>query len=98
MTNSRPATFGMPLSRADSRAMIVGFALVAIGSLMSLTGLAIGAAAGGIAARRWLTAQPEPPTAIVKRKIGQVTAATAAGTRAWQTGTDQQPAPKRTRS
>ncbi len=90
MSTTRPATFGMPLSRADSRAMIAGFALVAIGSLVSLTGLTIGATAAGLAARRWLMAQPEPPTAVVKRKIGQVTAATAAGTRAWQSGNGDQ--------
>jgi hypothetical protein len=78
--------------------MIAGFALVAIGSLISLIGLAVGATAVSIATRRWLMAQDQPPSAAIKQKIGQATAATAAGAKAWQSTTAGQSAsPRRAR-
>ena len=66
--------------------MIVGMALVATGGLISLCGMAISGTAMVTAIRRWVVAQQEPPSAIVKRKIAQAKAATAAGASAWQNG------------
>jgi hypothetical protein len=74
------------ISSTNSRAFIVGFALVAAGGLIGLCGMGIGGTAAVNAMRRWVMAQQEPPAQIVKRKISQAKAATAAGTSAWQDG------------
>jgi hypothetical protein len=74
----------------NSKAMIVGFALVATGGLISMCGIGITGTVMVSAIRRWVSAQQEPPSAVVKRKIAQAkaatTAATTAGSSAWQDG------------
>lgn len=74
----------------NSKAMIVGFALVATGGLISLCGVGVSGTVLVNAVRRWVNAQQEPPTAVVKRKIAQAkaatSAATTAGAGAWQNG------------
>ena len=87
MTSTHSAMSGLQMSSANSKAMIVGFALVATGGLISRCGLGISGTAMVNTIRRWVKAQQEPPSAIVKRKIAQATAATAAGTSAWQNAT-----------
>ncbi len=82
---SSPLT-GLGANSASSKAMIVGMALMAAGGLISLCGIAVSGTAVVAAARRWVLAQEEPPSAIVKRKIAQAKAATAAGANAWQDG------------
>jgi hypothetical protein len=77
---------GMQMSSPNSKAMIVGFALMATGGLISLCGMGISGMAMVSAVRRWAMAQQEPPSAMVKRKIAQAKAATAAGASAWQNG------------
>jgi hypothetical protein len=77
---------GIPASSANSKAMIVGFALVATGGLIGLCGAGITGMAMVNAIRRWVRAQQEPPSAVVKRKVAQAKAATAAGASAWQDG------------
>jgi hypothetical protein len=52
---------------------------------LGISGTALVAAVG-----RWIKAQQEPPSAIVKRKIAQACAGAAAGASAWQ----EQTAPK----
>lgn len=74
------------ISSTNSRALIVGIALVATGGLISLCGMGISGTAAINALRRWIMAQQEPPGQIVKRKISQAKAATAAGASAWQDG------------
>lgn len=74
------------ISSTNSKALIVGIALVATGSLISLCGMGISGTAAVNAIRRWIMAQQEPPSQIVKRKIAQAKAATAAGAHAWQDG------------
>lgn len=81
-------------STASSKAMIVGWALMAIGGLISLCGVAVSSTALATAVRRWVLAQQEPPSAIVKRKIAQAKAATAAGASAWQNGMATQARPQ----
>ncbi|HEX6932056.1 MAG TPA: hypothetical protein VF162_07935 [Streptosporangiaceae bacterium] len=76
----------MQPSSANSKAMIVGFALVATGGLISICGAGISGTAMFNAIRRWVRAQQEPPSAIMKRKFAQAKAATAAGASAWQNG------------
>lgn len=86
MTSTRSAVTDMQPSSANSKVMIVGFALVATGGLISMCGMGISGAAMFNAIRRWVRAQQEPPSAIMKRKLAQAKAATAAGASAWQNG------------
>jgi hypothetical protein len=86
MTSTRSAVTDMQPSSANSKAMIVGFALVATGGLISMCGMGISGTAMFNAIRRWVRAQQEPPSAIMKRKLAQAKAATAAGASAWQNG------------
>ena len=76
----------MQISSMNSRALVVGASLVAAGGLISLCGLGIGGTAAATAIRRWIMAQEEPPTAMVKRKFSQAKAASSAGASAWQDG------------
>jgi len=74
------------ISSTNSKALVVGFALVATGGLISLCGMGITGTAMFNAIRRWIRAQQEPPSAVMKRKLSQAKAATAAGASAWQNG------------
>jgi len=78
---------GIQMSSTNSKAMVVGFALVATGGLISICGMGITGTAMFNAIRRWMSAQQEPPSAVMKRKIAQAKAATTAGASAWQNGT-----------
>lgn len=90
MTSTRSPMTGVPMSSTNSKALIVGFALVATGGLISICGIGISGTAMLSAARRWMKAQQEPPSVVVKRKLAQAkaatTAATSAGASAWQNG------------
>jgi hypothetical protein len=86
MTSTRSPMTDIPASSATSKAMIVGFALVATGGLIGLCGAGISGMAMVNAVRRWVRAQQEPPSAVVKRKMSQAKAAAAAGASAWQDG------------
>jgi len=74
------------MSSTNSKAMIVGFALVATGGLVGACGMMITGTAMYNAFRSWLQAQEEPPSAVMRRKISQARAATQAGASAWQNG------------
>ena len=84
-STSSPLT-GLRANSTSSKAMIAGMALMAAGGLISLCGVAVSGTALAAAARRWVLAQQEPPSAIVKRKIAQVKEAATAGANAWQDG------------
>jgi hypothetical protein len=87
MTSTESSTTRIQISSsANSKALVVGIALVATGGLISLCGMGISGTAAANAIRRWIMAQQEPPSQIVKRKIAQAKAATAAGAHAWQDG------------
>ena len=77
---------GIQMSSANSKAMVAGFALVAAGGVIAMAGMGISGTAMINAIRRWVRAQQEPPTAIMKRKMAQAKAATTAGASAWQNG------------
>jgi hypothetical protein len=64
--------------------MIIGAALIGVGSLIGLTGLIVGGAAMVSATREWIRELEVPPTEVVKHKLGQTKAATAAGASAWK--------------
>ncbi len=83
---STSSTTGIQMSSANSKAMVAGFALVAAGGVIAMAGMGISGTAMINAIRRWLRAQQEPPTAVMKRKIAQAKAATTAGASAWQNG------------
>jgi hypothetical protein len=74
----------VPMSSTNSKIMIVGFALVATGGLISICGMGLSGTAMVNAIRRWVKAQQEPPSAVIRRKIAQAKAATTAGASAWQ--------------
>ncbi|GEM_PF-1611560 len=84
MTSTRAPAADPAMSPGTSKAMIVGFALVATGGLISLCGAGITGTAIVNTVRRWIMAQQEPPGAIIRRKIAQARAATVAGASAWQ--------------
>ena len=86
MTSTRSPMTDIQISSTNSKALVVGFALVATGGLISLCGMGITGTAMFNAIRRWIRAQQEPPSAVVKRKLSQAKAATAAGASAWQNG------------
>ena len=86
MTSTESSMTRIHISSTNSKALIVGIALVATGGLISLCGMGISGTAAVNAFRRWIMAQQEPPSQIVKRKISQAKAATAAGAHAWQDG------------
>jgi hypothetical protein len=68
--------------------LIVGVALIGAGSLIGLTGLIVGGTAMVSATRQWLGELEVPPTEVVKQKLGQTKAATAAGASAWKRHND----------
>ncbi len=86
MTTTESSSTRIQISSTNSKALIVGVALVATGGLISLCGMGISGTAAFSAIRRWIMAQQEPPGQIVKRKISQAKAATMAGANAWQDG------------
>jgi hypothetical protein len=77
---------GIQISSTNSKAMIVGIALVATGGLIGICGMTISGTAMVNAVRRWMQAQQEPPSAVVRRKISQAKGAAQAGASAWQNG------------
>lgn len=77
--------------RANSRVMIVGGALMAVGAVIGLAGLAVTGGALTVAIRRWVREMEEPPADLARRKWAQAKAATAAGASAWQDGNTAQP-------
>ena len=66
--------------------MITGGSLVAIGGLIALAGLAIGGLHLLNATRQWIDEMDVPPSEQAKIKWAQAKSAAAAGTAAWQNG------------
>jgi hypothetical protein len=70
-----------------NRGMIVGGGvLVALGSLLGFTGMALLVSALLSATRRWVDHLEQPPSDIAKRKWQQTKAAATAGATAWRDG------------
>ena len=66
--------------------MITGGSLVAIGGLIALAGLAVGGLHLLNATRQWMDEMDVPPSEQAKIKWAQAKSAAAAGTAAWQNG------------
>jgi len=67
-------------------ALMTSAALVGVGSVLVLGGLAIGGSHLLLATRQWVKEMEVPPSEAAKLKWAQAKAAAAAGAAAWQNG------------
>ena len=67
--------------------LIVSAVLVGAGTLIALTGLAVGGGYVASLTRQWVREMEVPPNEIARQKWAQARAAVAAGASAWQNGT-----------
>ena len=67
--------------------LIISAAMVGGGTLIALTGLAIGGGHLISATRQWISEMDVPPSELARLKWTQGRAAVAAGAAAWQNGT-----------
>ena len=73
--------------------LITGAVMVGAGTLIALTGLAVGGGHLLSATRQWISEMEVPPSELARLKWTQARAAMAAGAAAWQNGTQNQLAP-----
>jgi hypothetical protein len=71
--------------------LIVSAAMVGVGTMIVLVGLAVGGGHLLSATRRWVNEMEVPPSELAKIKWTQAKAAVSAGTQAWQDGTQAVP-------
>jgi hypothetical protein len=71
--------------------IVVGAVLIGVGGAIGFSGLIVGGTAIMSATRRWFRELEVPPSEVVKQKLGQTKAATAAGASAWQQHNGRQP-------
>ena len=88
MTNN-PTSSNGPQFRSGP--LITSAALVGVGTFVVLTGLALGGSHLTMATRQWVRDMETPPTELAKLKYTQAKAAVAAGSAAWQNGTQVHP-------
>jgi hypothetical protein len=67
--------------------------LVGVGTLIALTGLAVGGGHLLSVTRQWINEMEVPPSELARLKWTQARAAMAAGAAAWQDGTQSQSSP-----
>ena len=67
--------------------LIVSAVLVGAGTLIALTGLAVGGGYVASLTRQWVREMEVPPSELAKLKWAQARAAVSAGASAWQNGT-----------
>jgi hypothetical protein len=82
--NTRPQFSAGPL--------MTSAALVGVGAVLVMAGLAVGGAHLTSATRRWVREMEVPPGELAKLKWAQAKAAAAAGAAAWQNGLPAHPA------
>jgi hypothetical protein len=66
--------------------LITGAALVGVGTMVALMGLAVGGSHLLSSTRRWVQAMEVPPSELARLKWVQARTAAVAGTAAWQNG------------
>ena len=66
--------------------LLAGAALIGIGSLGGLVGLAISGATLAAAARRYVNHMEVPPSQLAKQQFAKAKAAASAGADAWRNG------------
>jgi len=76
----------------SSAPLITSAVLVGVGTFFVFAGLAVGGSHLMSATRRWVREMEVPPSELAKLKYAQARAAVAAGTAAWQNGTQTQAA------
>jgi hypothetical protein len=74
----------LPTFRAGM--LITGGALIGVGALLALAGMAVGGTHVVAATRRWINEMEVPPSELAKIKWAQARTAAAAGASAWQNG------------
>jgi hypothetical protein len=75
------------LPQFSSGPLITSAVLVGVGTFIALSGLALGGSHLMAATRRWIREMEVPPSELARLKYAQAKAAVAAGTSAWQDGT-----------
>ncbi len=73
--------------------LITSAVMVGAGTLIALTGLAVGAGHLLSATRQWINEMEVPPSELARLKWTQARAAMTAGAAAWQNGTRHQSSP-----
>jgi hypothetical protein len=73
--------------------LITSAVMVGAGTLIVLTGLAVGGGHLVSATRQWINEMEVPPSELARLKWTQARAAMAAGAAAWQNGAQDQPSP-----
>jgi len=64
--------------------LLTGAALIGLGALLAMVGVAVGGTHVISAMRRWVSDMEVPPSELAKIKLAQARAAAAAGAQAWQ--------------
>jgi len=73
--------------------LIISAAMVGVGTMIVLAGLAVGGGHLLSATRRWVNEMEVPPSELARIKWTQAKAAMSAGAQAWQDGTQAVSAP-----
>ena len=71
--------------------LIISAAMVGVGTMIVLVGLAVGGGHLLSATRRWVNEMEVPPSELARIKWTQAKAAMSAGAQAWQDGTQAVP-------
>ena len=74
------------LPEFNTSPLITGAALVGVGAMIALVGLAVGGSHLLAATRRWIQAMEVPPSEVARIKWMQARTAAVAGTAAWRNG------------
>jgi hypothetical protein len=90
MSNGENRTNGPQFRTAP---LIISAVMVGGGTLIALTGLAVGGAHLLSVTRQWINEMEVPPSELARLKWTQARAAMAAGAAAWQDGTQSQSSP-----
>ena len=88
MSNGESRSSGPQFQTAP---LIVSAAMVGVGTMIVLVGLAVGGGHLLSATRRWVNEMEVPPSELAKIKWTQAKAAVSAGAQAWQDGTQAVP-------
>ena len=83
MTSTQRRSTGPQLR---SGPLVSGAALVGVGGLLALAGIAVGGFHLLSAVRQWVSEMEVPPSELARQKLAQAKAAAAAGAGAWQNG------------
>jgi hypothetical protein len=90
MSNGENRTNGPQFRTAP---LITSAVMVGVGTLIALTGLAVGGGHLLSVTRQWINEMEVPPSELARLKWTQARAAMAAGAAAWQNGAQSQSSP-----